>query len=154
MGIDQLQEQLQDHGLSDEDKERLQKKMDDLVDAIPDWQETKEVYSQEAAQTWEDIKDEIELEELQRAVEDAKAEGSDKLQELQEELKKARAAAPSLDDAKQQVSATWKKYKTQLPDLDDLKEKAGEVKKDIENAISDSVESWSEWFENRWNNWW
>lgn len=143
--IDQIQKELEDPDLSDEEKDKLEEKLDHLKEAIPDWEDIKNIYKEESAQKWEEIKAAVELEELEQAVEEAKAAGSDKLEELQEELEKAKAAVPSLDDIKQQASETWGEFADELPDLDDAREKLADLNEYMHDAVSGMVDSAFDW---------
>jgi len=139
--IDQLEEDLKDPDLTDEEKDILQKKVDHLKEAFPDWKDVKNKFSEQ----WDQIKAAVRLEELEDMVESAKESGSDNLAELQEELKKAKEAVPSIDDVKGTVVGTWQQFADQLPDLDDARAKVGELKDYMKGSVESMVDSSYAW---------
>jgi hypothetical protein len=135
--IEQMQEQLD--GAKGEAKAALQEKLAKLKQDTPGWEEITSTYG--STDAWDDIKNSAKLEQLQQAVKDAKASGSDKLGGLQEELEKAQAAVPSVDDVKQQASALWQDKADKLPDLDDIRANAHKLREDMQDSVSAMVDN-------------
>jgi chromosome segregation ATPase len=135
--IEQMQEQLD--GAKGEAKAALQEKLAKLKQDTPGWEEITSTYG--STDAWDDIKNSAKLEQLQQAVKDAKASGSDKLGGLQEELEKAQAAVPSVDDVKQQASALWQDKADKLPDLDDIRANAHKLREDMQDSVSGMVDN-------------
>merc|ERR1740121_848085 len=135
--IEQLQEQVD--SAKGEAKAALEAKMATLKQDIPDWEDITSAYS--STDAWDDIKSTSRMEDLEQAVADAKASGSEKLDDLQRELERAKAAAPSVDDIKQQASAVWQDNADKLPDLDDITAKADKLAEDMHDSVSSLVDN-------------
>lgn len=135
--IEQMQEQLDE--AKGEAKAALQEKLAKLKRDTPDWEEITSAYG--STDVWDDIKKSAKLEQLQQAVEDAKASGSNKLERLQEEFEKAQAVVPSVDDVKQRASALWQDKVDMLPDLDDVRANAHKLRDDMQDSVSGMVDN-------------
>ncbi|CAK0866644.1 unnamed protein product [Prorocentrum cordatum] len=135
--IEQLQEQID--AASGDAKAALEEKQTKLKEDIPDWEEITSAYS--GTDAWDDIKDSAKVEALQEAVAEAQASGSDKLDDLQEELKRAMEAVPSINDTKEKAAAVWQEKAEQLPDLDDVRAHAQQLADDMQDSVSGMLDS-------------
>jgi hypothetical protein len=129
--IDQITEKLKN--ATGEIAAKLQGQLDALKEAFPAYTEIEAKFKEQ----WSNITAAVSMEELQSALEDAKAKGAASVQELQAKLEELKANI-DIDGIKASVTSFWEEHQFELPDLDELTQHLKDLGDKAKSAVQDA----------------